>query len=81
MIPTSLLNGCCWLSVCWTDSDAGKILNKAGVSPQNLNRAIEEIFAKGVPLIPLRAEEGYDALKKYARDLTQDARAMANLIR
>ena len=56
-----------------TDSDAGKILNKAGVSPQNLNRAIEEI-RKGRTADSASAEEGYDALKKYARDLTQDAR-------
>ena len=56
-----------------TDSQAGKILNKAGVSPQNLNRAIEEI-RKGRTADTASAEEGYDALKKYARDLTQDAR-------
>ena len=56
-----------------TESDAGKILNKAGVSPQNLNRAIEEI-RKGRTADSASAEDGYDALKKYARDLTQDAR-------
>nr|WP_320144367.1 ATP-dependent chaperone ClpB [uncultured Cohaesibacter sp.] len=56
-----------------TESDAGKILNKAGVSPQNLNRAIEEI-RKGRTAHSASAEDGYDALKKYARDLTQDAR-------
>ena len=55
------------------DSEAGKILHKAGVSPQNLNRAIEEI-RKGRTADSASAEEGYDALKKYARDLTQDAR-------
>nr|WP_319387884.1 ATP-dependent chaperone ClpB [uncultured Cohaesibacter sp.] len=56
-----------------TDSEAGKILSKAGVSPQNLNRAIEEI-RKGRTADSASAEDGYDALKKYARDLTQDAR-------
>nr|WP_321460822.1 ATP-dependent chaperone ClpB [uncultured Cohaesibacter sp.] len=55
------------------ESEAGKILKKAGVSPQNLNRAIEEI-RKGRTADTASAEEGYDALKKYARDLTQDAR-------
>nr|WP_319486290.1 ATP-dependent chaperone ClpB [uncultured Cohaesibacter sp.] len=55
------------------DSEAGKILSKAGVSPQNLNRAIEEI-RKGRTADSASAEDGYDALKKYARDLTQDAR-------
>ncbi|WP_319412713.1 ATP-dependent chaperone ClpB [uncultured Cohaesibacter sp.] len=55
------------------ESEAGKILKKAGISPQNLNRAIEEI-RKGRTADTASAEEGYDALKKYARDLTQDAR-------
>ena len=55
------------------ECEAGKILKKAGISPQNLNRAIEEI-RKGRTADTASAEEGYDALKKYARDLTQDAR-------
>ena len=55
------------------DTEAAKILSKAGVSPQNLNRAIEEL-RKGRTADSASAEDGYDALKKYARDLTQDAR-------
>jgi len=52
---------------------AADILSKAGVSPQNLNHAIEEI-RKGRTADTASAEQGYDALKKYTRDLTQAAR-------
>jgi ATP-dependent Clp protease ATP-binding subunit ClpB len=55
------------------DSDAGKILAKAGVTPQNLNSAIEQL-RKGRAANSQSAENAYDALKKYARDLTQAAR-------
>ena len=55
------------------DSDAGKILAKAGVTPQNLNSAIEQL-RKGRTANSQSAENAYDALKKYARDLTQAAR-------
>src|SRR3954471_889049 len=55
------------------DSDAGKILAKAGVTPQNLNTAIETL-RKGRTADSQSAEQAYDALKKYARDLTQAAR-------
>src|SRR6202790_1616220 len=55
------------------DSDAGKILRKGGVTPQNLNAAIEAL-RKGRTADSATAENAYDALKKYARDLTQAAR-------
>ena len=55
------------------DSEAGKILSKAGVTPQNLNAAIEAL-RKGRTANSASAENAYDALKKYARDLTQAAR-------
>src|ERR1044071_2165918 len=55
------------------DSDAGKILAKAGVTPQNLNASIEQL-RKGRTADSQSAENAYDALKKYARDLTQAAR-------
>jgi ATP-dependent Clp protease ATP-binding subunit ClpB len=55
------------------DSDAGKILARAGVTPQNLNAAIEQL-RKGRTADSPSAENAYDALKKYARDLTQAAR-------
>ncbi|MDX1486385.1 MAG: ATP-dependent chaperone ClpB, partial [Alphaproteobacteria bacterium] len=49
------------------------ILADAGLTPQNLNAAIEAI-RKGRTADTATAEEGYDALKKYARDLTATAR-------
>src|SRR5687767_15328643 len=55
------------------DSDAGKILARAGVTPQNLNAAIESL-RKGRTADSATAENAYDALKKYSRDLTQAAR-------
>ena len=54
-------------------SDAGKILSNAGVSAQNLNKAIEDL-RKGRTADSASAENAYDALKKYARDLTEAAR-------
>jgi ATP-dependent Clp protease ATP-binding subunit ClpB len=55
------------------DSEAGKILARVGVSPQNLNAAIEAL-RKGRTADTSSAENAYDALKKYTRDLTQAAR-------
>lgn len=55
------------------DTDAGKILASAGVTPQGLNEAINEI-RKGRTADTASAENQYDALKKYARDLTEAAR-------
>jgi ATP-dependent Clp protease ATP-binding subunit ClpB len=55
------------------DSEAGKILAKAGVTPQKLNAAINAL-RKGRTADSASAENAYDALKKYARDLTQAAR-------
>jgi ATP-dependent Clp protease ATP-binding subunit ClpB len=54
-------------------SEAGKILADAGVTAQNLNAAIEAL-RKGRTADSASAENAYDALKKYARDLTQAAR-------
>ena len=55
------------------NSDAGSILNKGGVTPQNLNAAIESL-RKGRTADSATAENAYEALKKYTRDLTQAAR-------
>src|SRR5437868_1965296 len=55
------------------NSAAGSILSKGGVTPQNLNAAIE-VLRKGRTADSATAENAYDALKKYARDLTQAAR-------
>ena len=54
-------------------SEAGKILKDAGVSAQSLNAAIETL-RKGRTADSASAENAYDALKRYARDLTQAAR-------
>src|ERR1700757_154292 len=54
-------------------SEAGSILAQAGVTAQNLNAAIEAL-RKGRTADSANAEQAYDALKKYARDLTQAAR-------
>jgi len=53
-------------------SEAAKALKEAGVTPQNLNAAINEI-RKGRTADTAQAEQGYDALKRYARDLTEAA--------
>jgi ATP-dependent Clp protease ATP-binding subunit ClpB len=54
------------------ESAAGKALAEAGVTPQSLNQSINEI-RKGRTADTASAEQGYDALKRYARDLTADA--------
>ncbi len=48
-------------------------MNKGGVTAQNLNAAIESL-RKGRTADSATAENAYDALKKYSRDLTQAAR-------
>ena len=50
-----------------------EILKDAGVTPHALNAAINDI-RKGRTADSAGAEDAYDALKKYARDLTQAAR-------
>jgi ATP-dependent Clp protease ATP-binding subunit ClpB len=54
-------------------SEAGQILSKGGISAQNLNAAINAL-RKGRTADSATAENAYDALKKYSRDLTQAAR-------
>src|SRR5258708_9276115 len=56
-----------------SDTPAGKALAAGHVTPQSLNGAIEEL-RKGRKAESASAEEGYDALKKYSRDLTEAAR-------
>jgi ATP-dependent Clp protease ATP-binding subunit ClpB len=53
-------------------SPAAKILKDAGVTAQSLNAAINAV-RKGRTADTASAEEGYDALKRYARDLTAAA--------
>ena len=52
---------------------AAAILARQGVTAQALNKAIAEL-RKGRQAHSAGAEDSYDALKKYARDLTQAAR-------
>src|SRR5215212_7532817 len=55
------------------DTEAGRILAQAGVTAQGLNAAINAI-RKGRTADNVTAENAYEALKKYARDLTEAAR-------
>ena len=56
-----------------TSASTSQTLSKAGVTAARLNQAINEI-RKGRTADSANAEAGFDALKKYARDLTADAR-------
>jgi ATP-dependent Clp protease ATP-binding subunit ClpB len=56
-----------------TDAKAGEILKKHGLTPQKLEAAIQDL-RKGRTAQSANAEDQYDALKKYARDLTEEAR-------
>jgi ATP-dependent Clp protease ATP-binding subunit ClpB len=53
-------------------TEAAKILADAGVTPQGLNTAINDL-RKGRTADTASAEQGYDALKRYSRDLTEAA--------
>jgi len=53
-------------------SEAARALKEARVNPQALNQAINDV-RKGRTADTASAEEGYDALKRYARDLTEAA--------
>jgi ATP-dependent Clp protease ATP-binding subunit ClpB len=55
------------------DTDAGKILSEANVNPDKLKLSIESM-RKGKRADSATAESQYDALKKYATDLTALAR-------
>jgi ATP-dependent Clp protease ATP-binding subunit ClpB len=56
------------------DSKTADILKDAGATPVNLNRAIEAL-RQGRTADTAGAEQQFDALKKYARDLTDAARS------
>ncbi len=57
-----------------TTTEAGKALKAAGVTPQALNDAIASV-RRGRTADSAGAEDSFDALKKFARDLTEAARA------
>ncbi|WP_426051468.1 ATP-dependent chaperone ClpB [Brevundimonas sp. SL161] len=52
---------------------AGDALKSAGVTAEKLDAAVADV-RKGKTADSAAAEDGYDALKRYARDLTQAAR-------
>ena len=54
-------------------TDAARILKDAGLTPTALNAAINDV-RKGRTADSASAEDAYEALKKYARDLTEAAR-------
>jgi ATP-dependent Clp protease ATP-binding subunit ClpB len=56
-----------------TSAATSKILSGAGLTAQSLNQTINDI-RKGRTADSVGAEQGFDALKKYARDLTEAAR-------
>jgi len=55
------------------EAPSARILKEAGLTPQALNGAINDL-RKGRTADSATAENAYEALKKYARDLTQSAR-------
>ncbi|GLQ35777.1 chaperone protein ClpB [Amylibacter marinus] len=61
-------------ALCMVKSNAADALKAGGVTAQALNGAINDI-RKGRTADSASAEDGYDALKKYATDLTARARA------
>ena len=56
-----------------TGTPSADILKRSGVTPQELNQAINDL-RKGRTADTASAEDTFDALKKYARDLTEAAR-------
>lgn len=61
------------LALAMSQGPAGKALTGAGITPQNLNAAIDKLRG-GRTADTAGAEDRYDALKKFARDLTAAAR-------
>src|SRR5688500_9365872 len=61
------------LALAMSKTDAGKALQDAGIKPETLNAAINELRG-GRSADTSSAEDRYDALKKFARDLTEAAR-------
>jgi ATP-dependent Clp protease ATP-binding subunit ClpB len=62
------------VAIAGSDTPAGRALRGAGANPQSLERALAEI-RKGRKVTSANAEANFDALKKYTRDVTEQARA------
>ena len=61
------------LALALSPGDAGTIIKTAGATPQGINEAIRELTG-GRTADTAGAEAQYDALKKFAQDLTERAR-------
>jgi ATP-dependent Clp protease ATP-binding subunit ClpB len=61
------------LALALAGGTAADILKRNGINAQNLNKAISDI-RKGRTADTASAEQGYEALKKYTRDFTEEAR-------
>jgi len=57
-----------------SDTPAGRAMRAAGANPQTIERALSEI-RRGRKVTSPNAESGFDALKKYCKDVTEQARA------
>ena len=67
-------NACCWAWRCPPVRRRRRSSRPAGSPPQTLNTAIEAL-RKGRTADTAGAEQSYDALKRYATDLTEQAEA------
>ncbi|HEY3658482.1 MAG TPA: ATP-dependent chaperone ClpB [Steroidobacteraceae bacterium] len=61
------------LALTFAGGTAADVLKQAGVTSQSLNKAISDL-RKGRTADTASAEQGYEALKKYTRDFTEEAR-------
>jgi ATP-dependent Clp protease ATP-binding subunit ClpB len=61
------------LALALASGAAAEILKQAGVTAQNLTKAVSDI-RKGRTADTASAEQAYEALKKYTRDFTEEAR-------
>ena len=61
------------VAIAASDTPAARVLKSAGTSAQALDKAVNDV-RKGRKVDSPNAESGFDALKKYARDVTAVAR-------
>ena len=61
------------VSLAESNTPAGRALKTGGVTPQSLEKAVNDV-RKGRKVTSPNAESNFDALKKYARDVTAIAR-------
>ncbi|MDB5382658.1 MAG: clpB, partial [Rhodospirillales bacterium] len=61
------------VAIAASDTDAGRALRAGGADPQRLEAALADI-RKGRKVESANAEANFDAMKKYARDITEIAR-------